>query len=64
MCICEYVLVEIVNAVDTIGGVDGERNAVQTEIAHDASETLWVIRFTRRSQDPVENRLRTHAALF
>jgi len=56
--------VKIVDAVDTIGSVDGEGNTVQTEVAHDASETLRVVWFTRRSQDPIENRIRTHAALF
>ena len=55
---------KIVDAVDTIGSVDGEGNTVQTEVAHDASETLRVVWFTRRSQDPIENRIRTHAALF
>lgn len=55
---------EIVNAVDTIGGVDSEGNAIQTKIAHDASETLRVVRLTRRSEDPIKDRVGTHAAFF
>ena len=57
-------LVEAVDAVDAIGGVDGEGDAVEAQIALDAREALRVVRFAGGAQNPVQDRLAAHAALF
>jgi hypothetical protein len=36
--------VEVIDAVDAIGGIDRERNTVQAQIADDAREALRVVR--------------------
>lgn len=55
-------LVEIINAVNTVGGINGERNAIQTEEANNAGETLRMIRFSSGTQDAIENRFGANAA--
>lgn len=56
--------VEIFDAVDAVGGVDRERNAVQAFAAYDACETRRMIRFARGTQNPVEDRLSAHRTFF
>ena len=55
-------LVEVVDAVDSIGGVDGERNAVQAEVANDAGETLRMVGFAGGAQNSIQDRFRADAA--
>lgn len=57
-------LVEIFNAMDLIGGVHGERYAVQAFAAYYAAETLGMVRFASRSQYSVQDRVSAHAAFF
>lgn len=54
---------EIFNAMDLIGSVDRERDAVQALPAHNASEALRMIRFSRRPENSLQNRLQAHRTL-
>lgn len=50
------------NTVYLVGGVDGERNAVEALSADDAGEAGRMVRFAGCSQYPVENRSSADAA--
>lgn len=55
-------LVEVVDAVNPTRGVHSEGNAVQALATHDAPEAGWVVGLACGTQDPVQDRLFTHAA--
>ena len=48
---------EVINAVDAVGGVNREWNAIQTEVANNAGEALRMIRFSCGTQNAVEDGL-------
>lgn len=56
--------VKVVDAVDLVVGVNRERNAVQTFLAHDARETIRMIRLAGGTKNSFQNWLLTNAALF
>lgn len=56
-------LVKVLDAVDLVGCVDGERNAIQALAAHDAGEALRVVRLAGGPEDALQDRLLTHGAL-
>lgn len=55
-------LVEVVYAVDVVGGVDSEGHAVQTALADHAGEAVRVVGFARGPQDALHDGLAAHAA--
>lgn len=55
---------EVFDAVDAVGSIDGERDSVEALMANDAREALRMIRLSCRSQDPVQDGFGTDAALF
>jgi hypothetical protein len=57
-------LVEVLDAVDAVGGVDGERDPVEAFAADHTAETLGVVGFARGAQDAIQDRLLTHATFF
>ncbi len=58
-----FLLVEVIDAVNLIGGVHGEGYAVQGLFADDARETDWVVRPSSGSQNAVQNGLLADGAL-
>lgn len=56
--------VEIFDAVDLVGRIDGERNSVEGFATYDAREALRMVGFSGGSEDAFENRLQTDGALF
>lgn len=56
-------LMEVVDAVDPTGGVNGEGNAVQALAAHDTSEAGRMVGLASGAQDPVQDGLLTYATL-
>lgn len=55
---------KIRNAIDVVGGVDGERNAVEAFATNETGETGRMERTTRRSKDSLQDGLATGCALF
>lgn len=56
-------LVEVLDAMHTVGRVDRERYAVQAFAADDAAETLGVVGFACGTQNSVQNGFLAHATL-
>lgn len=50
-------LVEVLDAVDVVGGVHGERDAVQASVTHHTGKAVWVVSFTCRPQNPLHDGL-------
>lgn len=59
---CKF-FVEVVDAMDPTRSIYGKGNAIKAFAAHDALEARRVVGLARGSQDPVQNRLLTHATL-
>lgn len=55
-------LVEVLDAVDVVGGVHGERDAVQAAVAHHAGEAVGVVGFPRGPQDALHDGLTADGA--
>lgn len=49
------VLVEVLDAVDVVGRVHGERDAVQAAVTHHAGEAVRVVGLPRRPQDALHD---------
>ena len=60
--ILEYVLVKVLDAVDVVGGVHGERDAVQAAVAHHAGEAVRVVGFPCSPQDALHDGLTADGA--
>lgn len=56
------VLVEVLDAVDVVGCVHGEGDAVQAAVAHHAGEAVWVVGFTCGPQDALHDGLTADVA--
>lgn len=50
-------LVEVLDAVDVVGGVHGERDAIQAPVTHHTGEAVRVVSFASRPQDPLHDGL-------
>lgn len=50
-------LVEVLDAVDVVGGVHGEGDAVQAPVTHHTGKAVWVVSFTRRPQNTLHDGL-------
>ena len=46
---------EVLDAVDLVGGVDGERDAVQAAVAHHAGEAVGVVGLPCGPQDALHD---------
>lgn len=57
MCSALVLLVEVLDAVDVVGGVHSERNAVQAPVTHHTGKAVWVVSFARGSQNPFHDGL-------
>lgn len=57
VCLCGglMLLVEVLDAVDVVGGVHGERNAVQAPVTHHTGKAVRVVSFTCRPQNPLHD---------
>lgn len=53
---------EVLDAVDVVGGVHGERDAVQAAVAHHAGEAVRVVGFPRGPQDALHDGLTADGA--
>lgn len=55
-------LVEVLDAVDVVGGVHSERDPVQAAVTHHAGEAVRVVGLARRPQDALHDRLTADVA--
>lgn len=53
---------KVLDAVDLVGRVDGERDAVQAAVAHHAGEAVGVVGLARRPQDALHDGLAADGA--
>lgn len=58
----KVILVEVLDAVDLVGGVHGERNAVQAAVTHHADEAVRVVGLPCGPQDALHDGLTADAA--
>lgn len=56
--------VEIFDAVNLVGGIDGERDSVERFATDYAGEALRMVRLTRGPENSLEDWLQTHGTLF
>lgn len=56
------ILVKVLDAVDVVGGVHGEGDAVQAAVAHHAGEAVRVVGLPRGSQDALHDGLAADGA--
>lgn len=56
-CVCGglVLLVEVLDAVDVVGGVHSERDAVQAPVTHNAGKAVRVVSFTCRPQNTLHD---------
>lgn len=57
-----YILVKVLDAVDVVGSVHGEWDAVQTAVTHHAGEAVRVVGFPGGSQDALHDWLTADGA--
>lgn len=59
MCVCGglVLLVEVLDAVDVVGGVHGERDAIQAPVTYHTGKAVRVVSFTRCPQNPLHDGL-------
>lgn len=55
-------LVEVLDAVDVVGGIHGKRDAVQAPVTHHTGKAVRVVSFARRPQDPLHDGLTADVA--
>lgn len=57
-----YILVKVLNAVDVVGSVHSERDAIQAAVAHHTSEAVRMVGFPRSPQDALHDGLTADGA--
>lgn len=58
----KFILMKVLNAVDVVGRVHGERDAVQTAVTDHAGEAVRVVGFPCSPQDALHNGLTADGA--
>lgn len=57
-----YILVKVLNAVDVVGSIHGERDAIQAAVAHHTGEAVRMVGFPCGSQDALHDGLTADGA--